>query len=745
MKPLGAADPAAVGSYRLLGVLGGGGMGRVYLGESRTGRRVAVKVIRAELADDAVFRRRFSREVKASRAVSPLYTAAVVDADPSAELPWLATTYIAGPSLTELVGTEGPLPPAAVLTLAAGLSDALASIHRVGLVHRDLKPSNVIIDDAGPHIIDFGIALTTETTRITTSILVGTPSYIAPEIIFRNESGPASDVFSLGATLVFAASGKHLIADGTMYAQVMQITTGKFDLEAVPKELRPLVVRCISPEPRDRPTADELARILVASGIPAPSPGWYTTSAPAPQVAIPPGRTTAARSGGLGGRGLSRRSLLAFGGVVSVAAAAGSGIGVGAGLFERSAEDLHSAWQPPPSPAAVGSASPTAPGPRRPGDVLWQARSGVTPSAATAGAHPSGIRIIVDPRGLIIAANGSEVYAVDIDGDRLWATPFPTGPLNLRQWGDAVLVSDSRTLWLLNAADGTEIFTVKAVDDEDRASRNDNPDGVAVEVGAGAIAADRVFVGLGTATIAINRQGGPVWREPRPPRRNGRRPPSGAPLAAGGTWLLTHDKSDTVVQLGLRNAGNGDVTPRWPIEYTVEQLPAGPPPGPGGPPDDAGWHRSEGRIGTAHVVVRDMSQVRAFALGDGRQVWSKPPQMPIAAIEVVGDLVLVAADRLTAYRIADGSSRWSVDLRGARIAPTVDGKTIIVATDQTVSALSLTGSQLWRTSLESRLGDASIDRLTVSERVGFLTFRSQGEQVQPLDIDVVAVALDTSD
>src|SRR6266540_4032433 len=164
MKPLGAADPGVVGSYRLLGVLGDGGMARVYLGRSSAGRKLAIKVIRADLAEDPWFRRRFAREVAAVRAVSPLYTAAVVDADTDAEAPWLATTFIDGPALDELVDEHGPLAPGAVLTLAAGLAEALASIHRSGLVHRDLKPSNVIIDDAGPHIIDFGVALVSEAT-----------------------------------------------------------------------------------------------------------------------------------------------------------------------------------------------------------------------------------------------------------------------------------------------------------------------------------------------------------------------------------------------------------------------------------------------------------------------------------------------------------------------------------------------------------------------------------------------------
>src|SRR2546430_4621696 len=151
MRPLGAADPSMVGPYRLLGVLGDGGMSRVYLGQSPGGRRLAVKVVRAYLAQAPAFRRRFAREVAAAKSASPLFTAALVDADTQAESPWLATTYIEGPSLDQLLDGEGPLAPDAVLTLAAGLAEALASIHRRGLVHRELQPSHVIIHDARPH------------------------------------------------------------------------------------------------------------------------------------------------------------------------------------------------------------------------------------------------------------------------------------------------------------------------------------------------------------------------------------------------------------------------------------------------------------------------------------------------------------------------------------------------------------------------------------------------------------------
>ncbi|HKD98141.1 MAG TPA: serine/threonine-protein kinase, partial [Micromonosporaceae bacterium] len=175
VKPLGTNDPVVIGPYRLLGVLGSGGMGRVYLGTSNTGRRVAIKIIRPDLAEDPIFRARFAREVAAARLVSPLFTAAVVDADTLAAEPWLATTYIDGIGLDRQVLSHGPLRGPAVLDLAAGVAEALTSIHGAGLVHRDLKPSNILLNATGPHIIDFGLALSPEHVRMTTSLVFGTP------------------------------------------------------------------------------------------------------------------------------------------------------------------------------------------------------------------------------------------------------------------------------------------------------------------------------------------------------------------------------------------------------------------------------------------------------------------------------------------------------------------------------------------------------------------------------------------
>ena len=205
---LRATDPRAIGPYRLTGRLGSGGMGDVFLGRSAGGRLVAVKVIRAELAEDPEFRTRFRNEVDAARRVNGLYTAPVADADVDGAVPWLATAYVAGPSLATAVESHGPLPVRSVLALAAGLAEGLGAVHAAGLVHRDIKPSNVLLAADGPRVIDFGIARGTHNTVLTLAgRIIGSPDFMSPEQAIGREIGPASDMFSLGGVLVFAATG----------------------------------------------------------------------------------------------------------------------------------------------------------------------------------------------------------------------------------------------------------------------------------------------------------------------------------------------------------------------------------------------------------------------------------------------------------------------------------------------------------------------------------------------------------
>ncbi len=265
MEPLRRWDPERVGGYVLLGRLGAGAMGQVYLGRSAAGRLVAVKTIKSELAEEPDFRTRFGQEVAAARRVSGAFTAAVVAADSEADVPWLATVYVPAPSLSKLVRTCGPLPPAAVRWLAAGCAEALEAIHSVGLVHRDLKPSNVLVSPDGPRVIDFGVARAAERIQLTvTRGSIGTPAYMAPEQARdTRQATPASDIFSLGATTLFAATGHAPYEGETVMDVLVRLATEPPDLTGLPGELADTVRACLERDPRSRPTSASIVARLV--------------------------------------------------------------------------------------------------------------------------------------------------------------------------------------------------------------------------------------------------------------------------------------------------------------------------------------------------------------------------------------------------------------------------------------------------------------------------------------------------
>ncbi len=259
VEPLAADDPRQVGGFRLQARLGAGGMGRVYLGYSPGGRPVAVKVVHPELARDPEFMQRFRREVAAAQAVSDAYTAAVVGAGPDDSPPWLATTFVPGPPLADLVAKSGPLPEDAVWRLAGGLAEALQAIHAQGLVHRDLKPGNILIAADGPRVIDFGISRTTSGTVVTaTQTTIGTPAYMSPEQAQGHPVGPASDIFSLGSVLAFAATGAPPFGGGEMFAVGFRVVHGEPDLSRVPASLRPVIDACLAKDPAARPALGQL-------------------------------------------------------------------------------------------------------------------------------------------------------------------------------------------------------------------------------------------------------------------------------------------------------------------------------------------------------------------------------------------------------------------------------------------------------------------------------------------------------
>src|SRR6201996_6622868 len=253
-------DPEQIGTYTLLGRLGAGAMGQVYLGRSPAGRLVAVKTIKIELAEGPGFRARFGRGGGARRRVSGVFTAAVVAADADADVPWLATAYVPAPSLSKLVKRTGPLPVESVRWLAAGCAEALESIHLTGLIHRDLKPSNVLVAPDGPRVIDFGVARAAERVALTvTRGAVGTPGYMAPEQARDSQqASPASDVYSLGATLLFAATGHAPYHGETVMDVLVKLATEPPDLTGLPDDLGALVTACLTHGPRDRPTSAKL-------------------------------------------------------------------------------------------------------------------------------------------------------------------------------------------------------------------------------------------------------------------------------------------------------------------------------------------------------------------------------------------------------------------------------------------------------------------------------------------------------
>ncbi|ROQ96509.1 serine/threonine protein kinase [Streptomyces sp. 2132.2] len=280
MQPLDAGEPRTIGAYRLLGRLGSGGMGRVYLGRSAGGRTVAVKIVHPHFASDEEFRARFRREVEAARRVGGEWTAPVLDADPEAAVPWVATGYVAGPSLGGAVAAHGPLPEASVRAVGEGLARALVAVHGLGLVHRDVKPSNVMLTLDGPRLIDFGIARATDGTASLTStgVSIGSPGYMSPEQILGKGVTGAADVFSLGAVLAFAATGRPPFTGDNSATLLYKVVHEPPDLDAVPPGgLRELIAACLAKAAADRPAPAEIAQALAGA---LRAPGWL----PAPVV-----------------------------------------------------------------------------------------------------------------------------------------------------------------------------------------------------------------------------------------------------------------------------------------------------------------------------------------------------------------------------------------------------------------------------------------------------------------------------
>jgi serine/threonine protein kinase/outer membrane protein assembly factor BamB len=320
-SPLDPWDPTEIGPYRLLGRLGAGGMGQVYLGQAAGGRLSAVKVVHEQYAADRRFRERFAREIATARAVRGPRIAELLDADPDARIPWLATEYIAGPSLEQAVAERGALPEPGALRLAAGLAEALDALHTRGVVHRDLKPSNVLLADDGPKLIDFGIARAFDETALThTGGVLGAPGYMSPEQAMGEDVGPPSDLFSFAAVVVFAATGRGPFGtSGTPLALLRRVVDDPPDLTGLPQSLLDVVQPCLAKDPAERPTAPQMAGRLAGQTMPvtaAAGQGGTRTLEPSPPE---PAADAAPHR-------VSRRALLIGGAIAAAGIATAGGI-----------------------------------------------------------------------------------------------------------------------------------------------------------------------------------------------------------------------------------------------------------------------------------------------------------------------------------------------------------------------------------------------------------------------------------
>ncbi|QNE78412.1 protein kinase [Streptomyces finlayi] len=297
MMRLRREDPRLVGSFRLHRRLGAGGMGVVYLGSDRRGQRVALKVIRPDLAEDQEFRSRFAREVSAARRIRGGCTARLVAADLEADRPWFATQYVPGPSLHDKVAEEGPLSAAEVASIGAALSEGLVAVHEAGVVHRDLKPSNILLSPKGPRIIDFGIAWATGASTLThVGTAVGSPGFLAPEQVRGAAVTPATDVFSLGATLAYAAMADSPFGHGSSEVMLYRVVHEEPQLYDVHDALAPLVRACLAKDPEERPSTLQLSMRLKEIAA-REAQGLHDSRPPAQRSASDPDRPTGRMDG----------------------------------------------------------------------------------------------------------------------------------------------------------------------------------------------------------------------------------------------------------------------------------------------------------------------------------------------------------------------------------------------------------------------------------------------------------------
>ncbi|MFI5665117.1 PQQ-binding-like beta-propeller repeat protein [Streptomyces sp. NPDC051684] len=555
--------PEYAGHYRLEERLGAGGMGVVHLARSTAGLPLAVKVVHAEFAEDPEFRGRFRQEVAAARRVSGAFTAPVVDADPEAERPWMATLFIPGPTLADHVKRNGPMSPAQLRHLTAGLAEALRDIHRAGVVHRDLKPSNVLLAEDSPKVIDFGISRPKDSElRTETGKLIGTPPFMAPEQFRRpREVGPAADVFALGSLLVHAATGRGPFDSDSPYLVAYQVVHDEPDVSGVPEDLAPLVLACLAKEPADRPTPDELmaelrrvsARYDTQAFIPAQrEPVEPSTAGPVAEepVAPAPRRRPSPRTL------LTLAGTLALGGALTATLLTGNDSGTGTRSTPVGSPATFHPWRTklgsgaaPTCSYGAGSLNCAAPGALavsldpRDGSVRWKRK-------ASGGAGDVG--------GAAPVVSGGLVHALAPDGSRLVAMAPDTGrsrwSMDVSRFQGQVRQTAGRVL--LAAPDGTLSAVDSATGRREWSRRHAvGPRSTLAYVGGGlAYATTSAADGTNTLVSAVDPETGEIrWRQRSP----GTATPIG--VSDGVVWCTERDASGATVALVGHRLADGAV------------------------------------------------------------------------------------------------------------------------------------------------------------------------------------------
>jgi len=643
MDPLQAEDPRRIGGYQVLGRLGTGGMGTVYLGRSPAGLPVAIKVVHSELADDPSFRTRFAREVTAARAVSGVFTAPVIDADPNARSPWLVTAFLPGMTLHEAVVKHGPFPVAAVFALGASLAEALVSVHRVGVVHRDLKPANVILAPDGPRLIDFGIAHAADAAVVTrTGSVIGSPGFLAPEQAVGGATGPASDVFAFGAVLTFAATGESPFGRASAPALIYRVVHDAPRLDGVEdQELRALLAACLDKNPWNRP---DPAQVLGRLSAHAPATevlqgtGWLPESV-ADGIAQAE-RPTAA--GSLPGR----RRFLAIGGGAVAAVATG---GVVITALTRTG-GARSATSPTPLPTPTPTPGAT------PGEARRRWSRTVTGDPYDGLAVGAGIVCVGGDQGNLYglsASSGKQRWHHKVgdrgEGAATWRTPVIVGRGLYVGWPDS-----NGLLYAFDVVTGRQRWRYQ----------------VARDARYPAVSGGLVWIGGDDGVLhAVNAATGTArWRRSIGNVLNAR------PYATGGAVY-----ADTTTALYALDATSGRT--RWKVPMA------------GG---------AVGPVAANGMVFCANAQGELFALGaaDGKQRWKFTGGTSVGLPYVSGGVVYVAdgSGNMNALDAATGTARWRVETGGQDVgrAAVGDGLVCFTTKSDLMAVEAATGRLLWQ-------------------------------------------------